>query len=77
MLKIFPKEHITPMETALRAYDELVARDDLTGQAVELSLDQLCYREQVAYATDSQKWVIEDAGKIWVQAYAPEVFSTS
>jgi 15-hydroxyprostaglandin dehydrogenase (NAD) len=76
VLNIFAKEHITPIETSLKAYDEFIAGDDLTGQTVELSLGQLCNCRQAAYATDSHRWVMEGAGKIWAQAYAPELFSS-
>ena len=38
-LKLFPKEHITPMSTALRAFDKFLEDDGLSGQVVELSLD--------------------------------------
>lgn len=71
--KLWPKERDTPMTTALNAYDEILARDDMTGQIVELSLDKLYYRDQVPYASDTQRWIIEDAGAIWAAAYAPEV----
>lgn len=58
------------METALKAYDTFIGDDSMTAQTVELSLDELYYREQTPYASASQKWVMEDAGKIWAQAYS-------
>jgi 15-hydroxyprostaglandin dehydrogenase (NAD) len=31
VLEVFPKEHLTPMSTALRAYDTFLADDSMTG----------------------------------------------
>ncbi|OCT49814.1 hypothetical protein CLCR_07079 [Cladophialophora carrionii] len=73
---LWPKEWITPIETMLRAYDELTSptgavRDDgksdgangtvKTGQSVECVVDKLFYRQPVAYADESQRFLIEQA----------------
>lgn len=58
------------METALKAYDICIKDNSVTAQTIELSLNELYYREQTPYASASQKWVIEDAGEVWAQAYS-------
>ena len=70
VLEVFPKEHLTPMSTALRAYDTFLADDSMTGQTVEVSLDQLYFRKQVEWANESQRWLGEEAPKVlWEKAY--------
>ncbi|KAH6995431.1 hypothetical protein EDB80DRAFT_755462 [Ilyonectria destructans] len=70
MVDKFPKEHITPMSSVLRAYDAFLTDDSLTGQTVELSLDQLYYRTKPEYANESQRWLGEDSAAFWEEAYA-------
>ncbi|ETI19723.1 hypothetical protein G647_08736 [Cladophialophora carrionii CBS 160.54] len=82
---LWPQEWITPIETMLRAYDELTSptgavRDDgksdgangtvKTGQSVECVVDKLFYRQPVAYADESQRFLIEqavDMNGVWWQ----------
>jgi 15-hydroxyprostaglandin dehydrogenase (NAD) len=78
MTSIWPKEYLTPYETMLRAYDELIddnggvqqdgksdGEDGVvkTGRSVECALDKLYYRKPVDFADESQKFLIEDAHK--------------
>ena len=67
-----PDEHITPMSTLLRAFDELIADDAdkgnrKTGETVECVQDQLYYRRPVEYPCESQRWMTEDSvnGGFW------------
>lgn len=69
VLKVFPKEHITPMSTVLSAFNTFLD-SDVTGKVVECTLDELHYREQVGYPNDSERWMMEDLGKIWALAYS-------
>lgn len=69
VLKVFPKEHITPMSTVLKAFDAFLD-SDVTAKVVECTLDELHYREQVGYPNDSERWMMEDSGKIWALAYS-------
>lgn len=57
------------MSTAIKAYDTFLRDDSMTGQTVELSLDQLYFRKQPEYANDSERWLSQDALKVWEQAY--------
>jgi 15-hydroxyprostaglandin dehydrogenase (NAD) len=50
--------------------DAFLADDTLTGQAVELSLDKIYFREQHDYPNESQKWIGEESNKIWDEGYA-------
>ena len=74
LLAQWPKEHITPLSTILRAFDELidengrVERDGKSsgkdgvvksGCAVECVIDELFYRDPVEYANASQEWLTD------------------
>lgn len=65
----FPKEHITPMSTVLKAFDTFIDDDGMTGQTVELSLGDLYFRTQPEWANESQKWLGEDSDGFWAKAY--------
>lgn len=65
---IWPKEHITPMSTILKAYSFYLDTDK-TGQIGECSLEEIHFRTQPEYANASQKWIVEDSGSIWEKAY--------
>jgi 15-hydroxyprostaglandin dehydrogenase (NAD) len=67
--KLWPKEHITPLTTVYKAFDAFLADDTLTGQAVELSLDNIYFRPQHEYVNESQRWVGLDSQKIWDAGY--------
>jgi 15-hydroxyprostaglandin dehydrogenase (NAD) len=67
--ELFPKDQITDMKTALNAYDMFLGDDTLTGQVAELSIDKVILRKQIEYANENQRWMLEDALKVWQQAY--------
>lgn len=67
--ELFPKDQITPMETCLNAFDKFLDDDSLTGKVAELSIEKVIFRNQVDYATENQRWMLEDALKVWQQAY--------
>ncbi|KAG9386031.1 15-hydroxyprostaglandin dehydrogenase [Pyrenophora tritici-repentis] len=69
ILARWPKEHITPLTTVIKAIDAFLGDDQLTGQAVELSQDNIYFRKQVEYANESQRWMGEESGKIWDMGY--------
>lgn len=66
----FPKEHVTPMETIMKAYSAFLDDDKMTGQTVECSLDQLYFRQMPEWANASQKWMGEGSDGFWERAYA-------
>lgn len=57
------------METCLNAFDRFLQDDTLTGQVAELSIEKIITRKQIDYATENQRWMLEDALKVWQQAY--------
>ncbi len=69
MRDLFPKEHITPMGTIMRAFDAFIDDDAMTGQAAEASLNQLYFRKQPEWANESQRWLGQDSSKFWEEAY--------
>ena len=66
---LFPKQHTTPMSTVLKAIDVFLGDQNMTGQVVELSLDQLYFRTQPEWANDSQRWLMEDSKVFWQKAH--------
>ena len=60
------------MSTALRAYDMFLDDPTLTGQIAELSIDKVIFRKQIEYANENQRWMLEDALKVWQQAYGDQ-----
>ncbi|KAF2000990.1 15-hydroxyprostaglandin dehydrogenase [Amniculicola lignicola CBS 123094] len=70
ILKIWPKEHITPVSTAVKAIDAFLGDDQMTGQVVELSLGELYFRQMVPWANESQEWIGTKSLDIWEKAYA-------
>ncbi|KAL5116797.1 hypothetical protein ACEQ8H_005278 [Pleosporales sp. CAS-2024a] len=69
VLARWPKEHMTPLATVTKAIDALLADDDLTGQAVELSQDEIYFRSAVEYANESQRWIGLESDGIWNEGY--------
>lgn len=69
ILEKFPEEHVTPMSTALKAFDAFLGDDSMTGQTVELSLGDLFFRKQPEWSNESQRWLGEDSGPFWDEAY--------
>lgn len=69
ILKNWPKEHITPLSTVNKAIDAFLDDRSLSGQIVELSLDDIYFRDQVAYANESQTWIGKESDKIWNLGY--------
>jgi 15-hydroxyprostaglandin dehydrogenase (NAD) len=70
MLALFPKEHITPMTTVTKALDTFLDNGSMTGQCVELSLDQLYFRKMIDYPNASQRWLGQESKKFWEDAYS-------
>ncbi|KAH7138014.1 hypothetical protein B0J11DRAFT_449833 [Dendryphion nanum] len=69
ILEVWPKEHITPLSTAIKAIDAFLGDDKLTGQAVELSQENIYFREPVEWINESQKWIGTQSLSIWDEAY--------
>lgn len=69
LLAKFPKEHITPVSTIVRAFEVFADDAKLTGQVAECSLDQIYYRDQPEYPNESERWIGEESQKIWADGY--------
>ncbi|KAA8912027.1 hypothetical protein FN846DRAFT_897566 [Sphaerosporella brunnea] len=69
LIDAWPKEHITPMSTVLKAFNMFVDNDEMTGETGECSLDTVYLRKQPEYANESQRWGREEGGKVWALVY--------
>lgn len=67
---LWDSKQLTPMSTALKAFDTFLGDDSMTGQTVELALDQLVFNKQQGYATANSKWMCEEH-KLWETACEP------
>lgn len=69
ILESFPAEHVTPMSTIMRAFDELNGQSKArkTGQAVECVEGELYYRDPVDYACEGSRWLNDENenGGLW------------
>jgi 15-hydroxyprostaglandin dehydrogenase (NAD) len=70
---IFPKEHITPMSTVLKAFDTFIDKPAMTGQTLELSLENMYFRKQPDWANESQRFLGEGSADIWEDGYKAPV----
>ena len=76
ILSQWPTDRLTPLETIMRAFDELIDLDGWVkpdslsdgkegevkwGCAVEASVNHLYYRDHVEFADQSQKWVVDQS----------------
>lgn len=57
------------MSTVLKAVDTFLDDGEMTGQTVELSLEELYFRTQPEWASASQKWLGEESKSFWDEAY--------
>lgn len=63
-------EQTTPMSTALKAFDAVLASDKLTGQTMELALDEVVFKQQAEHETANGKWML-DQQFLWEKVCAP------
>jgi 15-hydroxyprostaglandin dehydrogenase (NAD) len=58
-----PSEHLTPMSTITRAFDELnvQSRERKTGQVVECVEGELYYRDPVEFLCEGSRWLNDEA----------------
>ena len=69
LIDIFPKEHVTPISTVIKAFDTFLEYDSLSGETVELSQGDLFFRKKPDYPNESQRWLGEDSKSFWEEAY--------
>ncbi|KAG4422560.1 hypothetical protein IFR04_004329 [Cadophora malorum] len=65
VLAIFPKEHITPMSTLLRAYDMFLEDSSLSAKVAETSLDQVHFQEPPEFSSESNRWLATATKELW------------
>lgn len=63
-------EQTTPMSTALKAIDAVLDDDKLTGQTMELALDEVVFKQQPEYSTENTKWMF-DQMHLWETVCEP------
>lgn len=61
------KTQLTPMTTAMRAYDTFLDNKSMTGQTVELALDDLVFKQPPEYSTANVRWMFEQT-ELWEKA---------
>lgn len=69
ILTLWPKEHITPLSTVIKAIEAILADDNLTAETIELSQENIYFRKPVEWANESQRWVGEESNSIWDVGY--------
>ncbi|KAK0108150.1 hypothetical protein ONS95_002972 [Cadophora gregata] len=65
VLAKFPKEHITPMSTLIRAYDMFLDDSSLSGKVAETSLDQVHFQEPPEFSSESNRWLATATKELW------------
>lgn len=63
------KGYLTPMSSILRAYDELLAAEDLAGETVEVSGKELYWRKPVGFSNWGSRWFADDPDGLWSRGY--------
>lgn len=61
---------LTPKTTVCKAFAMFLANDTMTGQTVELALDQLIFRKQEAYSNENAQWMC-DSHELFETAVGP------
>ena len=70
LMERFPKEHVTPMSTILRAFDELTdEKANRNGECVEAAMQDLFYMTSPEPMGESHKWMKGGAAEFWTEAY--------
>lgn len=63
-------EQTTPMATAFKAFDAVLANDRLTGQTMELALDEVIFTQEAEHETANGKWMCGQQ-LLWERVCAP------
>jgi 15-hydroxyprostaglandin dehydrogenase (NAD) len=68
-----PKKNITPMTSIIKTYDTLIDDNEMSGQCIEVSGEELHYRKQMEYANDSQRFLFTDYLPKWKAMFAKKL----
>lgn len=58
LIKRVPKQYVTPSATIVRAIDQFIADESLTGQVVEASGEELIFHRLLEPTNEGSKWVM-------------------
>lgn len=67
--KLFPKERLTPMSTALKAFDKILDDGTITARVFELITEDVIEREQIPYANENARWLSIEGGELFKKGY--------
>ncbi|KAK5118875.1 hypothetical protein LTR62_000085 [Meristemomyces frigidus] len=67
---LWDRGQLTPMNTAIKALDAIMTNKQLTGQTIELALDELVFSKAPPYSTANTKWMCEQH-ELWEQVSQP------
>ena len=62
--------NLTPMSTVLKAFDAILGSMELTGQTLELTLDDVVFKQQPEYSRPNTKWMFGMMG-MWEEVCEP------
>lgn len=63
-------DQTTPMSTALKAFDTALGDDKLTGQTMELALNDVVFKQQPEYSRANTRWMFEQT-ELWERVCQP------
>ena len=58
ILDAFPKDRLTPISTIVKAIEQFLADDSITGQAAECSGEDIHYRPAHSYSDDNAEYLV-------------------
>lgn len=58
------------MSTALKAFDAILGDNKLTGQIMELALNDVVFKQQPEYSRENTKWMFEQ-WELWEKVCGP------
>ncbi|KAF7190326.1 Short-chain dehydrogenase/reductase ATR7 [Pseudocercospora fuligena] len=67
---LWNKDQLTPLSTALKAFDMILADTDMTGRVMELVLDEVITKPPTAYSRPNIGWMCEQ-DYLWESAMEP------
>jgi 15-hydroxyprostaglandin dehydrogenase (NAD) len=69
-LKVWPKEHLVPMEAIIKVHDTFIKDDSLTGQTVEVAGEkgEMFFRKPIEFSNESTRFTIED-GDAYIKGF--------
>jgi 15-hydroxyprostaglandin dehydrogenase (NAD) len=65
-LKIWPKEHLVPMDAVIKVHDTFIDDDGMTGQTVEVAGEkgEMFFRKPIDFSNESTRFTVEDGDSV-------------